>query len=166
VNHSHSRCGCHGWHLVVFLNKCDIVEDEEILELVEIEVQEMLDFYEFDGDSTPIMRGSALAAAEGTDDKLGKNAVLKLMESVNLNIPKPNRNLDKPFLMPIEDVFLIDRRGTVVTGRVQQGRVDVGDDLEIIGMADNKKTSTCKGVEVFKKLLDYGMAGDNIGVLL
>ena len=152
-------------NLVVFLNKCDLVDDEELLELVEMEVRELLDFYEFDGEHTPIIRGSALAAAEGTNDELGKNAILALMDAVDKEIPEPIRDLDKPFLMPIEDVFSIAGRGTVVTGRVQQGRINVGDDLEVIGMNADKKT-TCTGVEMFKKLLDYGMAGDNIGVLL
>ena len=151
--------------LVVFLNKCDLVDDEELLELVEMEVREMLDFYEFDGDATPIIRGSALAAAEGTNDELGKNKILELMQHVDEEIPEPIRDLDKPFLMPIEDVFSIAGRGTVVTGRVEQGRVDVGDELEVVGMNADAKT-TCTGVEMFKKLLDYGMAGDNIGVLL
>eukprot|EP00562_Extubocellulus_spinifer_P034245 CAMPEP_0178693658 /NCGR_PEP_ID=MMETSP0699-20121125/7827_1 /TAXON_ID=265572 /ORGANISM="Extubocellulus spinifer, Strain CCMP396" /LENGTH=433 /DNA_ID=CAMNT_0020339079 /DNA_START=86 /DNA_END=1387 /DNA_ORIENTATION=- len=152
-------------NLVVFLNKCDMVDDEELLELVEMEIRELLDFYEFNGDETPIIRGSALAAAEGTDDTLGRDAVLELMASVDENIPEPPRDLDKPFLMPIEDVFSIAGRGTVVTGRVEQGRVDVGDELEVVGMNMDMKT-TCTGVEMFKKLLDYGMAGDNIGALL
>ena len=152
-------------NLVVFLNKCDMVDDEELLELVEMEVRELLDFYDFNGDETPIIRGSALAAAEKTDEKLGRDAVLELMAAVDDNIPEPTRDLDKPFLMPIEDVFSIAGRGTVVTGRVQQGRVDVGDDLEVVGMNMDLKT-TCTGVEMFKKLLDYGMAGDNIGALL
>jgi elongation factor Tu len=151
--------------LVVFLNKCDLVDDEELLELVEMEVREMLDFYEFDGDATPIIRGSALAAAEGTNDELGKNKILELMQHVDEEIPEPIRDLDKPFLMPIEDVFSIAGRGTVVTGRVEQGRIDVGDELEVVGMNADAKT-ICTGVEMFKKLLDYGMAGDNIGVLL
>ena len=152
-------------NLVVFLNKCDMVDDEELLELVEMEVRELLDFYDFNGDETPIIRGSALAAAEKTDDKLGRDAILELMAAVDENIPEPTRDLDKPFLMPIEDVFSIAGRGTVVTGRVQQGRIDVGDDLEVFGMNMDLKT-TCTGVEMFKKLLDYGMAGDNIGALL
>jgi len=152
-------------NLVVFLNKCDMVDDEELLELVEMEIRELLDFYDFNGDETPIIRGSALAAAEGTDEKLGRDAVLELMAAVDENIPEPTRDLDKPFLMPIEDVFSIAGRGTVVTGRVEQGRIDVGDDLEVVGMNMNMKT-TCTGVEMFKKLLDYGMAGDNIGALL
>mmetsp|Transcript_313 Transcript_313/g.468 ORF Transcript_313/g.468 Transcript_313/m.468 type:complete len:436 (-) Transcript_313:157-1464(-) len=151
--------------LVVFLNKCDLVDDEELLELVEMEVRELLDFYEFDGDNTPIIRGSALAATEGTNPELGKDAIMELMSSVDEVIPEPTRDLDKPFLLPIEDVFTIAGRGTVVTGRVEQGRVDVGDDLEVSGLGQDHKT-TCTGVEMFKKLLDYGMAGDNVGVLL
>jgi len=152
-------------NLVVFLNKCDMVDDEELLELVEMEIRELLDFYEFNGDETPIIRGSALAAAEGRDPELGSERVLELMQACDDNIPEPTRDLDKPFLMPIEDVFSIAGRGTVVTGRVEQGQVNVGDDLEVIGYNSNQKT-TCTGVEMFKKLLDYGMAGDNIGALL
>ena len=152
-------------NLVVFLNKCDLVDDEELLELVEMEIRELLDFYEFDGDSTPIIRGSALSAAEGTNPELGSEKVLELMAAVDENIPEPVRDLDKDFLMPVEDVFSIAGRGTVVTGRIEQGRVDVGDDLEIIGYGNDIKT-TCTGVEMFKKLLDYGMAGDNVGCLL
>ncbi len=151
--------------LVVFLNKCDMVDDEELLELVEMEIRELLDFYEFDGDETPIIRGSALAAAEGRDPELGANAVLELMQAVDDNIPEPTRDMDKPFLMPVEDVFSIAGRGTVVTGRIEQGKLNVGDDLEVIGFKNNHKT-TCTGVEMFKKLLDYGMAGDNVGALL
>ncbi|KAL7527927.1 hypothetical protein ACHAXR_002194 [Thalassiosira sp. AJA248-18] len=152
-------------NLVVFLNKCDMVDDEELLELVEMEIRELLDFYEFDGDATPIIRGSALAAAEGRDPELGAERVLELMQACDDNIPEPTRDLDKPFLMPVEDVFSIAGRGTVVTGRVEQGQVNVGDDLEVLGFGDSQKT-TCTGVEMFKKLLDYGMAGDNIGALL
>jgi len=152
-------------NLVVFLNKCDMVDDEELLELVEMEVQELLDFYEFDGMSTPIIRGSALAAAEDRDHDLGRDRVLELMAAVDENIPEPIRDLDKPFLMPIEDVFSIAGRGTVVTGRVEQGKVNVGDEMEVVGLNMNAKT-TCTGVEMFKKFLDYGMAGDNVGALL
>jgi len=151
--------------LVVFLNKCDMVDDEELLELVEMEIQELLDFYEFDSSETPIIRGSALAAAEGRDPELGAERILELMQAVDDNIPEPTRDLDKPFAMPIEDVFSIAGRGTVVTGRVEQGVVNVGDELEIIGFENDQKT-TCTGVEMFKKLLDSGMAGDNIGALL
>lgn len=151
--------------LVVFLNKCDMVDDEELLELVEMEIQELLDFYEFDSEATPIIRGSALAAAEGKTPELGEEKILELMEACDANIPEPVRDLDKDFLMPIEDVFSIAGRGTVVTGRVEQGKINIGDSLEVIGMGKDLKT-TCTGVEMFKKLLDYGMAGDNIGALL
>jgi elongation factor Tu len=151
--------------LVVFLNKCDLVDDDELLELVEMEVRELLDFYEFDGDSITFVRGSALAAAEGRDPEIGAERILELMQAVDDNIPEPVRDLDKPFLMPIEDTFSIAGRGTVVTGRVEQGKVNVGDDLEVIGFNADAKT-TCTGVEMFKKLLDFGMAGDNIGALL
>lgn len=152
-------------NLVVFLNKCDLVDDEELLELVEMEVRELLDFYDFDGDNTPIVRGSALAAAEGTNDELGKNAVLELMAQVDEHITEPTRDVDKPFLMPIEDTFSIAGRGTVVTGKVEFGKVNVGDEMEIVGYNNNHKT-TITGVEMFKKNLDYGMAGDNIGALV
>ncbi len=151
--------------LVVFLNKCDMVDDEELLELVEMEIQELLDFYDFDSSSTPIIRGSALAAAEGRNPELGEDKILELMQACDDNIPEPIRDLDKDFLMPIEDVFSISGRGTVVTGRVEQGKINVGDALEVVGMGKDLKT-TCTGVEMFKKLLDYGMAGDNIGALL
>lgn len=130
-----------------------------------MEVRELLDFYEFDGDETPIIRGSALAAAEGTNKELGEDRIMELMQAVDDTIPEPVRDLDKDFLMPIEDVFSISGRGTVVTGRVEQGKVNVGDELEIIGMNKDLKT-TCTGVEMFKKLLDYGGAGDNIGALI
>jgi len=152
-------------NLVVFMNKCDLVEDEELLELVELETRELLDLYGYDGYATPFIRGSALAAAEGRDPELGNDAVLELMQACDDNIPEPTRDLDKPFLMPIEDVFSIAGRGTVVTGRVDQGKVSVGDELEVVGYEDVQKT-TCTGVEMFKKLLDHGMAGDNIGALL
>uniref|UniRef100_A0A7S1BWV4 Elongation factor Tu, chloroplastic n=2 Tax=Corethron hystrix TaxID=216773 RepID=A0A7S1BWV4_9STRA len=151
--------------LVVFLNKVDMVDDEELLELVEMEIVELLDFYGFDGESTPIIRGSALAAAEGRDPEIGAERVLELMQACDDNIPIPPRDLDKPFLMPIEDTFSISGRGTVVTGRVEQGKINIGDDVEIIGMGADSKT-TCTGVEMFKKDLDYGMAGDNIGALI
>jgi len=151
--------------LVVFLNKVDLVDDEELLELVEMEIRELLDFYDFPGDDIPIIRGSALAAAEGRDPEIGSERVLELMQAVDDTIPEPIRDLDKPFLMPIEDTFSIAGRGTVVTGRVEQGKVNVGDDLDVIGLNADQKT-TCTGVEMFKKLLDQGQAGDNIGVLL
>lgn len=151
--------------LVVFLNKCDMVEDEELLELVEMEIQELLDFYKFDSSETPIIRGSALAAAEGRDPEIGENKIMELMQACDDNIPEPVRDLDKPFLMPIEDVFSISGRGTVVTGRIEQGKLNVGDALEVVGFTKDLKT-TCTGVEMFKKMLDYGMAGDNVGALL
>jgi len=151
--------------LVVFLNKCDMVDDDELLELSEMEIQELLDFYGFDSSETPIIRGSALAAAEGRDDAIGKDKIFELMQAVDDTIPIPVRDLDKEFLMPIEDVFSISGRGTVATGRVEQGKVNVGDELEIVGFGQDAKT-TCTGVEMFKKLLDYGGAGDNVGVLL
>eukprot|EP00977_Amphora_coffeiformis_P011327 scaffold2726_cov167-Amphora_coffeaeformis.AAC.5 len=162
-------CGSYGWvgikNLVVFLNKCDMVDDEELLELVEMEVRELLDFYDFPGDDIPIIRGSALAAAEGRDPELGADRVMELMNAVDETFPIPERDIDKPFLMPIEDTFSISGRGTVVTGRVEQGKVNVGDDLDVVGLNADAKT-TCTGVEMFKKLLDYGMAGDNVGCLL
>jgi len=151
--------------LVVFLNKCDMVDDEELLELVEMEIQELLEMYEFDSSETPIIRGSALAAAEGKNPELGEEKILELMQAVDDNIPEPPRDLDKDFLMPIEDVFSIAGRGTVVTGRVEQGKINIGDALEVVGFKKDLQT-TCTGVEMFKKLLDYGMAGDNIGALL
>ncbi|GFH49680.1 translation factor elongation factor ef-tu [Chaetoceros tenuissimus] len=151
--------------LVVFLNKCDMVDDEELLELVEMEIQELLDFYDFDSSETPIIRGSALAAAEGRDPELGEEKIMELMAACDEHIPEPTRDLDKDFLMPIEDVFSISGRGTVVTGRIEQGKINVGDALEVVGFSKDVKT-TCTGVEMFKKLLDYGMAGDNIGALL
>jgi len=151
--------------LVVFLNKCDMVDDEELLELVEMEIQELLDMYEFDSDETPIIRGSALAAIDGSNKELGEDAILRLMDACDAHIPEPTRDLDKDFLMPIEDVFSIAGRGTVATGRVEQGKINIGDTLEVVGMGKGVKT-TCTGVEMFKKLLDYGMAGDNIGALL
>jgi len=151
--------------LVVFLNKCDMVDDEELLELVEMEIQELLEMYEFDSSETPIIRGSALAAAEGKNPELGEEKILELMQAVDDNIPEPPRDLDKDFLMPIEDVFSIAGRGTVVTGRVEQGKINIGDTLEVVGFKKDLQT-TCTGVEMFKKLLDYGMAGDNIGALL
>eukprot|EP00934_Nitzschia_sp_Nitz4_P005472 Nitzschia sp. Nitz4//scaffold191_size41780//30360//31808//NITZ4_007474-RA/size41780-augustus-gene-0.68-mRNA-1//-1//CDS//3329540202//5462//frame0 len=152
-------------NLVVFMNKVDLVDDEELLELVEMEIRELLSQYGYDGDEIPIIRGSALAAAEGTNDELGKDAVLELMANVDETIPEPERVLDKDFLMSIEDTFSIAGRGTVVTGRVEQGIVNVGDDLDVIGFNMDAKT-TCTGVEMFRKLLDKGMAGDNIGALL
>ena len=151
--------------LVVFLNKVDQVDDQELLELVEMEVRELLSSYEFPGDDIPIVAGSALAAVEGRDDDIGKNKILELMAAVDEYIPTPERPLDKPFLMPVEDVFSISGRGTVVTGRVEQGILKVGDEIEIVGIRPTTKT-TCTGVEMFRKLLDQGQAGDNIGALL
>ena len=151
--------------LVVFLNKVDQVDDDELLELVEMEVRELLSSYEFPGDDIPIVKGSALAALEGRDDAIGKEAILALMAEVDAYIPQPERPKDQPFLLPIEDVFSISGRGTVVTGRVERGVINVGDDIEIVGVKDTMKT-TCTGVEMFRKLLDSGEAGDNVGVLL
>jgi len=149
--------------IVVALNKVDMVDDEELIELVEMEVRELLDVYEYPGDDTPVIRVSALKALEG--DEAAMDAVMELMEAVDTFIPEPERELDKPFLMPIEDVFSITGRGTVVTGKVEQGIVNTGDDLEIVGLKATQKT-TCTGVEMFRKLLDQGQAGDNIGALL
>ena len=151
--------------LVVFLNKVDQVDDDELLELVEMEVRELLSSYEFPGDDIPIVSGSALAALEGRDDNIGKEAILKLMAEVDAYIPQPDRPKDQAFLMPIEDVFSISGRGTVVTGRVERGIINVGDEIEIVGIKDTAVT-TCTGVEMFRKLLDSGEAGDNVGVLL
>ncbi len=151
--------------MVVFLNKVDQLDDPELLELVELEIREELSKRDFDGDNIPIIAGSALAALEGRDDNIGKDAILKLMEAVDSWIPQPERPLDKPFLMPIEDVFSISGRGTVVTGRVETGIVKVGEEVEIVGIKDTKKT-VVTGVEMFRKLLDQGQAGDNIGALI
>ncbi len=151
--------------LVVFLNKVDQVDDEELLELVEMEVRELLSSYDFPGDDIPIIKGSALAAVEGRDDNIGKEAIAELMKAVDEAIPQPEREVDKPFLMPVEDVFSISGRGTVVTGRIEQGVVKVGEEIEIVGIRDTQKT-ICTGVEMFRKLLDSGQAGDNVGVLL
>ncbi len=151
--------------MVVFLNKVDQVDDEELLELVEMEVRELLSEYDFPGDDIPIIAGSALAAMEGRDPEIGENKIRELMAAVDEYIPQPERAVDQPFLMPIEDVFSISGRGTVVTGRVERGVVNVGDELEIVGIRDTK-TTTCTGVEMFRKLLDRGEAGDNVGILL
>jgi elongation factor Tu len=151
--------------LVVFMNKVDQVDDEELLELVEMEIRELLSSYDFPGDDIPIIRGSALAALEDKTPEIGHDAILKLMEAVDEYIPQPERPIDQPFLMPIEDVFSISGRGTVVTGRVERGVVKVGEEIEIVGIRDTTKT-TCTGVEMFRKLLDQGQAGDNIGALL
>jgi elongation factor Tu len=151
--------------LVVFMNKVDQVDDEELLELVELEVRELLSSYDFPGDDIPIIKGSALAALEGKNPEIGGQAILELMKAVDEYIPQPDRPVDLPFLMPIEDVFSISGRGTVVTGRVERGVVKVGDEIEIVGLRPTAKT-TCTGVEMFRKLLDSGQAGDNIGALL
>src|SRR6187455_1178670 len=147
--------------LVVYMNKVDQVDDEEILELVELEVRELLSSYDFDGDNIPIVKGSALAALEGRNPEIGENSIVALMDAVDEFIPQPDRPVDKPFLMPIEDVFSISGRGTVVTGRVERGIVKVGETVEIFGIKPTSKT-TCTGVEMFRKLLDQGQAGDNI----
>ena len=152
-------------YIVVFLNKADMVDDKELLELVEMEVRELLSKYEFPGDDTPIVIGSALKALEGDTSDIGEGAIMKLAEALDSHIPEPERALDKSFLMPVEDVFSISGRGTVVTGRVERGIVKVGDEIEIVGLTDTVKT-TCTGVEMFRKLLDQGQAGDNVGVLL
>ena len=153
--------------IVIYLNKCDQIEagDEELLDLVELELRELLDKYEFPGDDTPIIRGSALKALEGEDSEYGIQSIQKLMEACDSFIPEPKREIDKPFLMPVEDVFTITGRGTVVTGRVERGIVKVSDEIEIVGLKDTRKT-VCTGVEMFRKLLDEGQAGDNCGVLL
>ena len=151
--------------IVVYLNKVDQVDDEELLELVELEVRELLSSYEFPGDDLPVVMGSALAALEGRDDGIGKDKIIELMAAVDAYIPQPERPVDQAFLMPIEDVFSISGRGTVVTGRVERGVVKVGDEIEIVGLKETAKT-TCTGVEMFRKLLDQGQAGDNVGVLL
>jgi elongation factor Tu len=151
--------------LVVFLNKVDMVDDEELLELVEMEVRELLSSYQFPGDDIPVIKGSALAAVEDRDPQIGAERVLELMAAVDSYIPQPERPIDMPFLMPVEDVFSISGRGTVVTGRVERGVVKVGEEVEIVGIRPVQKT-TCTGVEMFRKLLDQGLAGDNVGVLL
>ncbi len=151
--------------LVVFMNKVDLVDDEELIELVEMEVRELLSSYEFPGDDIPIVKGSAVAAVEGKNPEIGENAVLALMAAVDEYIPQPDRPVDLPFLMPVEDVFSISGRGTVVTGRIERGIVKVGEEVEIVGVRPVQKT-VCTGVEMFRKLLDQGQAGDNVGVLL
>jgi len=152
-------------YIVVFLNKCDMVDDEELLELVEMEVRELLDKYDFPGDDTPIIKGSALKALEGDTSEMGEGAIIELAAALDSFIPEPERAVDGDFLMPVEDVFSISGRGTVVTGRVERGIIKVGDEIAIIGIRDTTKT-TCTGVEMFRKLLDEGQAGDNIGALL
>jgi len=152
-------------YIIVFLNKCDMVDDEELLELVEMEVRELLSKYEFPGDDIPIIKGSALKALEGDQSDIGEAAIMRLAEALDSYIPTPERAIDKPFLLPIEDVFSISGRGTVVTGRVERGVIKVGEEIEIVGIRPTAKT-TCTGVEMFRKLLDQGQAGDNVGVLL
>jgi len=152
-------------NIIVFLNKVDMVDDEELLELVEMEVRELLSEYEFPGDDVPVIKGSALKALEEPDGEWGES-IMELMNAVDDYIPRPERDVDKPFLMPIEDVFTITGRGTVVTGRVERGSVKVGDEIEIVGLAESARKTVCTGVEMFRKLLDYAEAGDNIGVLL
>ena len=151
--------------LAVFMNKVDQVDDAELLDLVEMEVRELLNEYEFPGDDIPIVKGSALAALEGKDDETGKNAILELMSQIDSYVPQPERPKDQPFLMPIEDVFSISGRGTVVTGRVERGVINVNEEIEIVGVKETQKT-VCTGVEMFRKLLDQGEAGDNVGILL
>ena len=152
-------------YIIVFLNKCDMVDDEELLELVEMEVRELLSKYDFPGDDIPIVKGSALKALEGDQSDIGEPAIMRLADALDSYIPTPERAIDKPFLLPIEDVFSISGRGTVVTGRVERGIVKVGEEIEIVGIKPTVKT-TCTGVEMFRKLLDQGQAGDNVGVLL
>jgi elongation factor Tu len=152
-------------YIVVYLNKADMVDDEELLELVEMEVRELLDAYEFPGDDTPIITGSALKALEGDTSDIGTPSILKLVEAMDAYIPEPERAVDQPFLMPVEDVFSISGRGTVVTGRIERGIIKVGEEIEIVGIRDTQ-TTTVTGVEMFRKLLDEGQAGDNVGLLL
>jgi elongation factor Tu len=151
--------------LVIYMNKVDQVDDEELIELVEMEIRELLSSYDFPGDDIPIIKGSALAVMEDGDETIGDNSIIELMAAVDEYIPQPDRPIDRPFIMPIEDVFSISGRGTVVTGRIEQGVINVGEEIEIIGIKDTQKT-TCTGVEMFRKLLDTGEAGDNVGVLL
>ncbi|MBL4872326.1 MAG: elongation factor Tu, partial [Rhodobacteraceae bacterium] len=152
-------------YMVVYMNKVDQVDDDELLELVEMEIRELLTEYGYPGDDIPVVMGSALAALEGRDPEIGEKSIIALMEAVDSYIPQPERDIDKPFLLPIEDVFSISGRGTVVTGRIERGVVNIGDELEIVGIKDTIKT-TCTGVEMFRKLLDRGEAGDNVGVLI
>jgi elongation factor Tu len=152
-------------YIIVYMNKCDMVDDAELLELVEMEVRELLDKYEFPGDATPIVHGSAKLALEGDKSELGEGSIMKLAEALDTYIPQPERAIDGAFLMPVEDVFSISGRGTVVTGRVERGVIKVGEEIEIVGITPTQKT-TCTGVEMFRKLLDQGQAGDNVGILL
>jgi len=152
-------------YILVYMNKADMVDDEELLELVEMEIRELLDLYEFPGDDTPIITGSALKALEGEDSEIGTQSIIKLVAAMDEYIPQPERAVDQPFLMPVEDVFSISGRGTVVTGRIERGVINVGEEIEIVGIRDTQ-TTTCTGVEMFRKLLDRGEAGDNVGLLL
>ncbi|TBO27132.1 elongation factor Tu, partial [Aquabacterium lacunae] len=152
-------------YILVFLNKADMVDDAELLELVEMEVRELLSKYDFPGDDTPIIKGSAKLALEGDTGELGEQAIMRLAEALDSYIPTPERAVDGTFLMPVEDVFSISGRGTVVTGRIERGVIKVGEEIEIVGIAATQKT-TCTGVEMFRKLLDQGQAGDNVGILL
>ena len=152
-------------YIIVYMNKCDMVDDAELLELVEMEVRELLDKYEFPGDATPIVHGRAKLALEGDKGELGEGSIMKLAEALDTYIPQPERAIDGAFLMPVEDVFSISGRGTVVTGRVERGVIKVGEEIEIVGITPTQKT-TCTGVEMFRKLLDQGQAGDNVGILL
>ena len=151
--------------IVVYLNKVDQVDDKDMIELVEEEIRELLTSYKYPGDKTPIVKGSALAAVEGRDEEIGKNSIIELMKAVDEFIPQPTRDIDKPFLMPVEDVFSISGRGTVATGRIESGVIKTGEEVEIVGVTATKK-SVCTGVEMFRKLLDSGEAGDNVGILL
>ena len=152
-------------YIVVYMNKADMVDDEELLELVEMEIRELLDLYDFPGDDTPIITGSALKALEGDTSDIGAPSIVKLVEALDTYIPEPVRAVDQPFLMPVEDVFSISGRGTVVTGRIERGEINVGEEIEIVGIRETQ-TTTCTGVEMFRKLLDQGLAGDNVGLLL
>ena len=152
-------------YIVVYMNKADMVDDEELLELVEMEIRELLDQYEFPGDDTPIVVGSALKALEGDDSEIGRQSIVKLVDELDNYVPEPERAIDGDFIMPVEDVFSISGRGTVVTGRIERGVIKVGEEIEIVGIKETQKT-TCTGVEMFRKLLDQGQAGDNVGVLL
>jgi len=152
-------------YIVVYMNKADMVDDEELLELVEMEIRELLDSYDFPGDDTPVITGSALKALEGDTSEIGAPSIVKLVEALDTYIPEPVRAVDQPFLMPVEDVFSISGRGTVVTGRIERGQINVGEEIEIVGIRETQ-TTTCTGVEMFRKLLDSGMAGDNVGLLL
>jgi len=152
-------------YIVVYMNKADMVDDEELLELVEMEIRELLDSYDFPGDDTPVITGSALKALEGDTSDIGAPSIIKLVEALDTYIPEPERAVDQPFLMPVEDVFSISGRGTVVTGRIERGEINVGEEIEIVGIRETQ-TTTCTGVEMFRKLLDQGLAGDNVGLLL